>query len=189
LLLTVGGTLDGPFRRTALLSPRQQSYGSGPNDFQINKTAKSAGITDAHVDDDWRLDLVGTRTVSVSRADLLAMEQVTADLPIACVEGWSTVQRWTGVPLVHLARLAGVEVPRTAAVESIERGGGFNQATLDGEQLSNGLTLLALRVNGAELSLDHGYPARMIIPGAPGVHNTKWVQRISFATRAVGGEQ
>jgi DMSO/TMAO reductase YedYZ molybdopterin-dependent catalytic subunit len=40
--------------------------------------------------------------------------------------------------------------------------------------------MLALRVNGADLSRDHGYPARTIIPAAPGVHNTKWVSKITF---------
>jgi DMSO/TMAO reductase YedYZ molybdopterin-dependent catalytic subunit len=42
-----------------------------------------------------------------------------------------------------------------------------------------------LRVNGADLSLDHGYPARTVIPAAPGVHNTKWVERIVFQDHAV----
>jgi DMSO/TMAO reductase YedYZ molybdopterin-dependent catalytic subunit len=41
-------------------------------------------------------------------------------------------------------------------------------------------SMLALRVNGADLSPDHGYPARMVIPSAPGVHNTKWVRRIEL---------
>ena len=35
-------------------------------------------------------------------------------------------------------------------------------------------------VNGAELSLDHGYPARVIVPANPGVHNTKWVASLTF---------
>ena len=42
-------------------------------------------------------------------------------------------------------------------------------------------SLLALRVNGADLSLDHGYPARIIVPALPGVHNTKWVGELAFA--------
>ena len=45
-------------------------------------------------------------------------------------------------------------------------------------------SLLALTVNGATLSLDHGYPARVIVPGLPGVHNTKWVARIDFVGEA-----
>ena len=42
-------------------------------------------------------------------------------------------------------------------------------------------SLLALRVNGADLSLDHGYPAR-VIGANPGVHNTKWVATLTFAS-------
>jgi DMSO/TMAO reductase YedYZ molybdopterin-dependent catalytic subunit len=45
-------------------------------------------------------------------------------------------------------------------------------------------SMLALRVNGADLSRDHGYPARVIIPDAPGVHCTKWVNRIIFLEQA-----
>jgi DMSO/TMAO reductase YedYZ molybdopterin-dependent catalytic subunit len=40
--------------------------------------------------------------------------------------------------------------------------------------------LLALRVNGNDLSPDHGFPARIIVPALPGVHNTKWVTSIAF---------
>ena len=40
--------------------------------------------------------------------------------------------------------------------------------------------LLALKVNGVDLSPDHGYPARIIVPAMPGVLNTKWVRSIRF---------
>jgi DMSO/TMAO reductase YedYZ molybdopterin-dependent catalytic subunit len=106
---------------------------------------------------------------------------VTARLPIACVEGWSTLQRWTGVRLVDLARLVGLADPTGAHVVSLERHGAFAQVSLSGQQVRASESLLALRVNGADLSLDHGYPARIILPAAPGVHNTKWVTRIAFA--------
>ncbi|MGH7747293.1 MAG: molybdopterin-dependent oxidoreductase, partial [Candidatus Dormibacteria bacterium] len=41
-------------------------------------------------------------------------------------------------------------------------------------------SMLALMVNGTDLSMDHGYPARTVVPAAPGVHNTKWVRRIEL---------
>ena len=41
--------------------------------------------------------------------------------------------------------------------------------------------MLALRVNGADLSLDHGFPARVIVPSAPGTHNLKWMTEIVFS--------
>jgi DMSO/TMAO reductase YedYZ molybdopterin-dependent catalytic subunit len=51
---------------------------------------------------------------------------------------------------------------------------------LRGNQIRDRRALLALRVNGAALSLDHGYPARVIVPANPGVNNTKWVHRLTF---------
>lgn len=179
LALTAGQSV-GPLRREALLSPRGGPQGPGPNEFQINRTAATARIDPARTGAAWRLQLVGERTVELSRAQLLAMPQVTRDLPIACVEGWSTLQRWSGVPLARLAAMAGVAQPSTARVSSLEVNGAFGQVTLAGNQVTAEDSLLALMVNGAPLSLDHGFPARTIIPAAPGVHNTKWVTRIEL---------
>ena len=108
------------------------------------------------------------------------MPQHTAHLPIACVEGWSTAQTWTGVRLRDLAALAGLPHPASAHVRSLERAGSFNQATLQANQVTDPDALLALRAGGADLSADHGYPARIIVPALPGVHNTKWVRSIEF---------
>ena len=82
--------------------------------------------------------------------------------------------------LADLARLAGVPAPHAARVASLQRGGAFGAATLQANQIGDPDALLALRVNGADLSLDHGYPARIIVPALPGVHNTKWVTSIEF---------
>ncbi len=181
-LLTAGQSIRA-LRPISLLSPRTQSYGSGPNDFQVNRTAAAAGIKPSETATGWSLEVAASATgrkQRLSRSDLLALPLVTARLPIACVEGWSTEQRWTGVPLADLASLVGVEHPTGARVESLERGGAFSRASLSGAQARARQSLLALQVNGADLSLDHGYPARTIIPAAPGVHNTKWVARIIF---------
>ena len=111
------------------------------------------------------------------------MEQHTAHLPIACVEGWSTDnQAWTGVRLRDLARLAGVATRPACWWNRCRRGGTFRHAVLSAGQIMDPDSLLALRVNGADLSLDHGYPARVIVPASPGVHNTKWVASLTFAS-------
>jgi DMSO/TMAO reductase YedYZ molybdopterin-dependent catalytic subunit len=180
-VLTAGQSLGGWTRHAALLLPRGQTRGDGPNDFQVNRTAAAARITPDLTGDRWRLTLTGgPRPVVVDRAALTAMTQHTAQLPIACVEGWSTTETWTGVPLRDLARLAGVPEPVSAFVRSVERRGAFNRATLQGNQVRHPDALLALRVNGADLSADHGFPARIIVPALPGVHNTKWVSAIDF---------
>ena len=122
----------------------------------------------------------GTAPRELTRADLLALPQHTAVLPIASVEGWSTTQTWSGVRLRDLVRIAGAPEPRSANVQSLEQASAFNRAALARNQVLDPDSLLALRVNGTDLSLDHGFPARVIVPALPGVHNTKWVRSIEF---------
>jgi DMSO/TMAO reductase YedYZ molybdopterin-dependent catalytic subunit len=117
--------------------------------------------------------------VSLSREQLLAMPLTTAYLPIACTEGWSTVQHWTGVPLADLARLAGVSSAGTSELTSLDTG----SVLLSAAQVAAPQSLLALKVNGADLSMDHGYPARVIVPSLPGTNNLKWMSRITFGDR------
>ncbi|MEV4996508.1 molybdopterin-dependent oxidoreductase [Streptomyces niveus] len=185
LLTTAGRSFDGPLRRTALLAPHGwEDPGSGPNGFQINKTAASVGVRAAETTDRWRLTLGGPAgEITLSRAQLLAMSQHTSELPIACVEGWATSnQSWRGVRLRDLAVLAGcpADSPPGVFVESLQRRGSFRTGALRDNQVRDGRSLLALQVNGADLSLDHGFPARIIVPAAPGVLNTKWVTALTF---------
>ncbi|MER5551828.1 molybdopterin-dependent oxidoreductase [Streptomyces sp. NPDC002793] len=185
LVTSAGRSFDGVLRRTALLTPRGGAEpGPGPNGFQINRTAAKAGIVPADAGDRWRLTVIGPAgEVRLSRADLLALEQRSAALPIACVEGWSTSdQWWRGVRLRDLAALAGFRdgPPPGVLVESLQRSGPFRTVALRGNQVHDPRSLLALGVNGEALSPDHGYPARVIVPAAPGVMNTKWVSRLTF---------
>jgi len=173
-------SIGGPLRGLALLAPRGRDYGSGPNDFQINKTASAAGITPTLAGPFWTLALTGSRETMLIRAQLLQMKQSTHDLPIACVEGWTTTQSWTGVPLRDLARLAGAGKDDILLVESLQEAGSFRDAALTPAQIADPRSLLALKVNGADLSMDHGFPARIIVPALPGVHNTKWVASLTF---------
>jgi DMSO/TMAO reductase YedYZ molybdopterin-dependent catalytic subunit len=180
-VLTVGQSIGGVARKAALLLPRGRSYGNGPNDFQINRTAVAASIKTAQTGTRWKVTLSGgPKKVTLSRSKLLAMEQHSASLPIACVEGWATTQNWSGVRLKDLATLAGVSQPRSAQIQSLEKHGAFAQARLQSNQILDPDSMLALKVNGVDLSLDHGFPARIIVPALPGVHNTKWVRSIEF---------
>jgi DMSO/TMAO reductase YedYZ molybdopterin-dependent catalytic subunit len=182
--MTAGQVVGGPLADLALLAPRGRGRGDGPNDFPVNKTAAAVGIPPEKVGPDWRLLLHSEdeRRAVLSRDELLELELVTAELPIACVEGWSTTQTWTGVRLLDLARLAGVPSPSVADVRSVQPRGAFRRVELSRGQTRHPDSLLALRVNGADLSLDHGYPARLIAPALPGVHCTKWVGKLVFRT-------
>ncbi len=180
LVLTAGQSIGGPVRGTALLATHGRTLGDGPNGFPVNKTAAAVGIGAEQTGPAWRLHVTGAAaTHALSRADLLALPQHTATLPIACVEGWSTTQEWTGVRLRDLAALAGDGEFDELYVESLQAGGSFRRASLSAAQVRDGDALLALRVNGADLSPDHGFPARIVVPALPGVHCTKWVSRLT----------
>jgi DMSO/TMAO reductase YedYZ molybdopterin-dependent catalytic subunit len=181
LLANLGESVGGPLRRIALLAPRGRVFGTGPNDFQVNKTADTVGVTRLASDPRWRLELSGpARSRLVSRAELMAMAQHTYAMPIACVEGWSTTQHWTGVRLRDLAAL--VDAPRTAILEvhSLQPSGPYRHTAFSAGQVHDDQALLALCVNGVDLSLDHGFPARIVIPAVPGVHCTKWLASARF---------
>ncbi|OZM73480.1 molybdopterin-binding protein [Amycolatopsis antarctica] len=153
--------------------------GKGSQGVPVNKTAASAGVIDAARDPRWALEVVtpsGSRTFTL--AQLAALPQTTADLPIACVEGWSQSATWTGVPVGDLLRAAGSAPGAEVRVISLERGGLYATSTLPGEHTADPISLLALRLNGEELDIDHGYPCRIIAPNRPGVLQTKWVQRL-----------
>jgi DMSO/TMAO reductase YedYZ molybdopterin-dependent catalytic subunit len=184
LATTVGQDFDG-LRWTALFAPHgRRDPGTGPGGFQINKTAAYAGIHPAETSEEaWRLVVTGrTGTVRLSRAELLRLPLHSAALPIACVEGWSTSdQWWRGVRLRDLAALVGYDGdPPDVFVESLQRHGSFRRAALRANQVADPRSLLALFVNGEDLTPDHGHPARIIVPAAPGVLNTKWVARLTF---------
>jgi DMSO/TMAO reductase YedYZ molybdopterin-dependent catalytic subunit len=175
---TMGQTV-APLSRVSPLAPRRPR--SGPQGLAVNKTADGAGVRERALSPEYRLVLTGpgART-SLSLADLAALPQHAAVLPIACVEGWSATAIWTGVRLRDLVALAGGDPERAeVGVESLQASGRYRTTTVPATHVRDPLTLLALRVNGTPLHLDHGYPVRLIAPNRPGVLQTKWVGRLT----------
>ena len=111
-----------------------------------------------------------------SAAELEALANHEASLPISCVEGWSVGAHWRGVPLLNLVRRAGGDTGSRVHLASLQTRGAFGSSTVEGPQLAH--ALLATHLNGARLDIDHGYPLRLIAPNRAGVLNTKWLSRI-----------
>jgi DMSO/TMAO reductase YedYZ molybdopterin-dependent catalytic subunit len=99
-------------------------------------------------------------------------------LPITCVEGWSADAVWSGVRVRDLVAAVGGGASATVRVESLQSRGRYRTSELPPTFVRDPLTLLALRLGGERLHLDHGYPCRLIAPNRPGVLQTKWVSRI-----------
>ncbi|MFI5428703.1 molybdopterin-dependent oxidoreductase [Aeromicrobium sp. UC242_57] len=175
VVLTAGQTVPW-LRNISVFAVRD---GEGPQDLPINRTAKAAGSVDTAQSPSYALEiLVGTQMVSLTREQLLSMPQRTHRLPIACVEGWSRSAEWTGVSVRDLLALAGGAPDSEVVVRSLQTKGAFGSSRLLPSYVQDHRTMLALKLNGEDLSLDHGYPCRLIAPNRPGVFQTKWVKRL-----------
>jgi DMSO/TMAO reductase YedYZ molybdopterin-dependent catalytic subunit len=177
-LFTAGQTLR-PLARLALLAPRRPDV--GPQGFPVNATAKETGVIALARSPSYRFTVDGKveRTMAFTLAELRALPQHSATLPITCVEGWSTNQRWTGVRVRDLLNMGGAARHARARVQSFQPYGSYTVSELDNWQTHDPDTLLALQVNGEDLALDHGYPLRLIAPNRPGVMQTKWVKTLT----------
>jgi DMSO/TMAO reductase YedYZ molybdopterin-dependent catalytic subunit len=175
VLATIGSTVPA-LRRVSVFGVRS---GAGPGGVPINKSARAAGVTAAALSPGYRLTVgYAGRESTWSRSDLEALPQHTVTLPIACVEGWSASGEWTGIRVRELLDRAGVPRGADVRVESLQAEGPYRVTRLPGAFADDDRTLLALGLAGAPLSLDHGFPVRLIAPNRPGVLQTKWVARL-----------
>ncbi|MGI8535372.1 MAG: molybdopterin-dependent oxidoreductase [Mycobacteriales bacterium] len=175
LVATAGQTVPW-LRHVSLLGVRS---GDGPLGVPINRTAAEAGVPADAGGDAWRLEVVyaGT-TTRFTRTELEAMGQTDAELPIACVEGWSASGLWSGVRLSDLVAAVSAGAGARVFLSSLQTRGAFAASELPAQFVDDPRTLLALRLAGEPLTRDHGYPCRIIAPNRPGVLQTKWITRI-----------
>jgi DMSO/TMAO reductase YedYZ molybdopterin-dependent catalytic subunit len=167
-------------RQLSVLAPRS---GNGPQGVPVNRSAIAAGVLQSARSPDYRLTVVNgptTRTFTVDQ--LAALPQTTRSLPMSCVEGWSVNAEWTGVVLAELVAAVGGTSDADVRMISLEPPGPYSRTTLPARHARDSQTLIALKVNGQTLDLDHGYPCRLIAPTRPGVLQTKWLSRIEVVS-------
>ena len=137
--------------------------------------------------DDWTLRVFGDvdREVTLTYDDLLAMPLFEQYVTIACVsnkvgDGLIGNALWTGVDLREVLDMAGVQPAGEQIVGRSVDGftAGFPTSwAMDPERRP----MIAIGMNGQPLPRDHGYPARLIIPGLYGyVSATKWLKEIQL---------
>jgi DMSO/TMAO reductase YedYZ molybdopterin-dependent catalytic subunit len=134
---------------------------------------------------DWRLRIGGMveRPLQLTFDELLSRELVEADITLTCVSnevggGLLGSARWLGVRLDGLLREVGVSRRADQVVGRSVDGYtcGFPVSALDGRA-----ALVAVGMNGEPLPLEHGFPARLVVPGLYGyVSATKWLQEIEL---------
>jgi DMSO/TMAO reductase YedYZ molybdopterin-dependent catalytic subunit len=155
---------------------------SANRDFYRIDTALQVPVVDAA---DWTLTIDGMveREVSIDFAELLALPLVEHSVTLMCVSnevGGSLVGNatWLGYPIRDLLKRAG-PLPGADMVLSYSIDGFTAGSPLDVLLEEDRTSLLAVGMNGDPLPIEHGFPARLVVPGLYGyVSATKWVVRL-----------
>lgn len=138
---------------------------------------------------DWRLKIDGlvARPTELSLAALKLMPARTQITRHDCVEGWSAIGKWTGVPLADILRAAGV-LPGARYVvfhcaDELEKtldGSGRYYESIDLVDAFHPQTILAYGMNGGDLSVGHGAPLRLRVERQLGYKQAKYLMRIEL---------
>lgn len=136
----------------------------------------------------YRLGVTGLvdTPLDLSLADLRAMPQVDLVRDFQCVTGWRVPEvPWSGVRLSTLLDAAGVQDAGTALRLTSYDGTYTESLTLEQARLDD--CIVALRMQGGEVSHDHGGPARLYVAPMYGYKSLKWLDGIEVTSRVVPG--
>ena len=163
--------------------------------FRANGSQDASGLPPGYVEaaergfPDWRLQVDGlvNRPSSFTLRDiqqLPARSQITRH---DCVEGWSAIGKWTGVPLSLILQTAGLRPNARYAVfycadelEITFDGSGRYYESIDLVDAFHPQTILAYSMNGADLPVGHGAPLRLRVERQLGYKHAKYIMRISM---------
>lgn len=157
--------------------------------------------------DQWKLIIEGPgigKPMQLGYNDLLKMPNKTVTRFVECAGNgrslyaellgkpaqgtqWATggygVAEWTGVPLSNVLEQAGLKDSAVSIMASGLDDSGFEKPLPVDKALAED-TLIVTGMNGGPLPYDHGFPARLLVPGWVGSYNVKWLGRLH-----VGEEQ
>ncbi len=178
-LLTSKTSLAQEFTE-ADLSPTFRSNGTAnPDNEDYQRLAANQFL-------DWTLRIDGlVRTpTTLSLAQLRDMPSRTQITRHDCVEGWSAIGKWTGVPLTHVLSIA-QPLPSARYVvfhcaDPMDEGGTRYYESIDLDAAHHPQTLLAYELNGAILPVANGAPIRVRIEQQLGYKMAKYVMRIEL---------
>ncbi len=134
---------------------------------------------------DYRLKVCGLveNPVELSLEEIRALGKKTQITLHHCIQGWSGIAEWGGLPMVELMRLVRPKPEaRMALFHSVGEGKEGGQY-YDSHSLANLMhpqTLLAYEMNGAALGEQHGSPLRLRVENQLGFKMVKWVRAIEF---------
>jgi DMSO/TMAO reductase YedYZ molybdopterin-dependent catalytic subunit len=134
----------------------------------------------------WRLELSGL--IQDKRPwtlqDLQSLPQRSMVIKHICVEGWSYIGGWTGVPLRLFLERVGADLK--APYVAFQTADNY-PSSIDMETALHPQTLLALQYGGQTLADPFGFPVRLRMATKLGYKNPKWVTAIEVTNTYPGG--
>ena len=192
-VLLGGGALAREYRPSDI-SKTFKSNGTNNPDNDVYNQAAGEGFVN------WKLAIDGlvAHPMSLGLADLKRLPARTQITRHDCVEGWSAIGGWTGVPLGLLLKAAGV-LPGAKYVVF------YCADNLDGEPSKGGdqapgqyyeslalvdafhpQTIIAYAMNGQPLGVPYGAPLRLRVERQLGYKQAKYIQRIALTNTLAG---
>ncbi len=136
--------------------------------------------------DTWRLRVEGrvARPGNWSLAELTGLPQEEQITRLICIEGWSAVGRWAGIPLRLFLSLVGADLSaRYVAFRCADD----YYTSIDMASALQAQTILALRFLGRPLPTQFGFPVRLRIPTKLGFKNAKHLVALEVTNEFRGG--
>lgn len=168
------------------LSPEHRVNGKPP-------TSTAYKVMAVHNFVDWRLRVGGLveRPVTLDLAALRALaDPQTQRVLHNCVQGWTSIGEWSGIPLAQLVDLVRplpqaryicfLTMQNNSTDEPSSEGGGQFYEVIDLELAYKPQTLLAYEMNGKPLPIKHGAPLRLRVETQVGFKMAKWINQIEF---------
>ena len=129
----------------------------------------------------WDLEVSGlvANPVTLSYEELRALPSVTVGADMHCVTGWTTLDNsWEGVPFRTILERA-QPAPEAKWVIAESPSGYTSDLSLDA--MSEDDVLLAWRNHGEDLTPEHGWPLRLVVPKRYAWKSAKWLTGLEFA--------
>jgi DMSO/TMAO reductase YedYZ molybdopterin-dependent catalytic subunit len=167
--------------------------------FRVNGTsmpdsdAYAAMLENGFADWSLRVDGLVHQPMEFSLATLKLMTARTQITRHDCVEGWSAIGKWIGVPLASILRSAGL-LPAARYVvfhcadeleKTLDDSGRYYES-IDLVDAFHPQTILAYAMNGKDLSVGHGAPLRLRVERQLGYKQAKYLMRIQVVDKLQG---
>ncbi|MBA2936171.1 molybdopterin-dependent oxidoreductase [Sphingomonas sp. CGMCC 1.13654] len=139
---------------------------------------------------DWQLAVDGlvANPLSLSLAQIRSLPRRTQITRHDCVEGWSAIGQWTGLPLGMLLKQAGLRSAARYVVfhcADLSRGVPYYES-IDLIDAFHPQTILAWGMNGQTLDVGHGAPLRLRVERQLGYKQAKYVMRVEAVASLAG---